>query len=255
MKVETLNLNGGKLFEPLMSHVSNSAGEIDIFCFQEAFDNNSGITESNGARANLYKELCHALPGFTGIYCPAESGLDYNGVVDFDLSFGVAAFIKDNLEIFKERCAAVYDGGAYDYHPHFGRKPRKLQSFQIRDIQGIETFIANLHGVWIPGNKEDSPSRLDQARRVRSVMNEVSGRRMLVGDFNVDHTTESFKILGDGMRNLVGDFGILTTRSRLYGKPNKFADYILTSPEIDVKDFKSLDVEVSDHLPLVVKCD
>ena len=45
-----------------------------------------------------------------------------------------------------------------------------------------------------------------------------------------------------------------TTRSRHYDKliDFPFADYIFTSPEIIVSEFKVLSDEVSDHLPLLL---
>ena len=52
------------------------------------------------------------------------------------------------------------------------------------------------------------------------------------------------------MRNLIADYHVTSTRSQLYKKDIKFADYILTSPGIKVKDFKVLPDEVSDHLAL-----
>jgi len=43
-----------------------------------------------------------------------------------------------------------------------------------------------------------------------------------------------------------------TRRSAFYKKPVRFADYVLVSQEIKVKDFHVPDVEVSDHLPMVL---
>lgn len=54
------------------------------------------------------------------------------------------------------------------------------------------------------------------------------------------------------MRNLVKKYHVTSTRSQLYTKPDKFADYILTSPEVIVEEFKVLAEELSDHLPLLL---
>jgi hypothetical protein len=45
------------------------------------------------------------------------------------------------------------------------------------------------------------------------------------------------KMLEQDMRNLVKEFGITGTRSELYTKPEKFADYGLVSPEVEVQGF------------------
>ena len=47
--------------------------------------------------------------------------------------------------------------------------------------------------------------------------------------------------------------GVTSTRSHYYTKPEKFADYILVSPDITVVDFNVLPDVISDHLPLVLE--
>jgi endonuclease/exonuclease/phosphatase family metal-dependent hydrolase len=55
------------------------------------------------------------------------------------------------------------------------------------------------------------------------------------------------------MTNLVTKFGVTSTRSSHYLKEEKFADYILVSPHVEVNDFQVLQEEVSDHLPLLLE--
>lgn len=86
------------------------------------------------------------------------------------------------------------------------------------------------------------------------------GSKIIVGDFNLLPETESLKIIGEGMRNLIGEFNIARTRSNLspfFGKKEfqKFADYTLATPDVKVLDFKVLEVEVSDHLPMILEFD
>ena len=79
--------------------------------------------------------------------------------------------------------------------------------------------------------------------------------KILCGDFNLLPNTESLAILSEDMKNLVKDFDITSTRSKLYTKPEKFADYILVSPDVSVKKFTVMQDEVSDHLPLLLEFD
>ena len=60
-------------------------------------------------------------------------------------------------------------------------------------------------------------------------------------------------ILEEGMRNLVKETDVTSTRSHYYTKPEKFADYILVSPDITVVDFNVLPDVISDHLSLVLE--
>lgn len=52
--------------------------------------------------------------------------------------------------------------------------------------------------------------------------------------------------------NLIKKYDVKSTRSSLYTKENKYADFVFTSPEIKINDFKVLQDEISDHLPLLL---
>ena len=57
------------------------------------------------------------------------------------------------------------------------------------------------------------------------------------------------------MRDLIKEYNITSTRSKLYNKHEKpvlYADYIFTSSEIEINDFNILSDVVSDHLPLLL---
>lgn len=53
-----------------------------------------------------------------------------------------------------------------------------------------------------------------------------------------------------GMRNLIKEYGVTSTRTSHYTKDEKFADYAFITQGIKVKDFKVLPDEFSDHTPL-----
>ena len=55
------------------------------------------------------------------------------------------------------------------------------------------------------------------------------------------------------MRNLIRENNITSTRTELYEKELRMADYIFVSPEVTVKDFKVLPDVVSDHSPLYME--
>src|SRR5438270_3748045 len=74
----------------------------------------------------------------------------------------------------------------------------------------------------------------------------VSGAKILCGDLNLLPTTQSLALLEQGMRNLVKAYGITSKRSRFYEGPERFADYVLVSKEVQIKEFHILDEEVSD---------
>ena len=77
---------------------------------------------------------------------------------------------------------------------------------------------------------------------------------VLCGDLNLLPDTKSLKMIEEGlkMRNLVTEYGITSTRTPLYTKEGKYADYILVGPGLTVKEFNVLPDVVSDHAPLCV---
>lgn len=84
-------------------------------------------------------------------------------------------------------------------------------------------------------------------------MDTVETPKILCGDFNLRPDTTSISTLKEGMNDLIRRHGITSTRTQLYDKPEKYADYIFTSPEINVIDFNVWDDVVSDHNPLSLK--
>ena len=79
---------------------------------------------------------------------------------------------------------------------------------------------------------------------------------MLCGDFNLLPDTESLRMLESaGLRNLVVECGVTSTRTSLYARPEPFADYVFVSDGIAVRDFHVLPDVVSDHTPLLLEFD
>lgn len=114
--------------------------------------------------------------------------------------------------------------------------------------------LINFHGLWNGHGKLDTEDRLKQSLKVRKFLDGLNAKRsVLMGDFNLLPDTESLAILEKGMKNLIKDYGITSTRSHYYKKEIKFADYALVSPDINIKKFEVLQDTVSDHLPLLLE--
>ncbi len=268
LKLETLNIWGGRVYQPLMEHIQKQAQAVDIFCFQEVYSMQSGRistreiavsgpdeacqpTNDSPARANIYEELRQALPEFHGFYSSAQDRYDIYGPVDFPLSFGLAIFVRKTLQIEKEGDLFVHRAKNIVQGTDNATIGRNLQYVQFRRNSKPFTIV-NLHGLWNGRGKTDSPERMEQSRKIQVFLQSVSGATILCGDFNLLPDTQSLAFLEQEMRNLVKEYGVTSTRSLLYKKPDKFADYILASPEVIVEEFKVLAEEVSDHLPLLL---
>ena len=251
MKLISLNLWAGREYDTLMNWISKEAESTDLFCFQEVFDTNSDETVvSEFYRANLFSELDRILPEHSGYFAPTQDQCGFDGLVDFNLSWGLAMFARE--EIMRSEIA--------DQFVYRSRNSREEDNTTIaRNLQygtflvdGSEVLIANLHGLWNGKGKTDTNNRIAQSKNIRRVLDEYDGHKILCGDFNLNPDTRSLAILKDGMVDLIEGFGVESTRSKLYKKAGKFADYTLVSPKIKVKSFEVPYTEISDHLPMVL---
>lgn len=265
-RLETLNIWGGRLYESLLAHVRRQASMVDLFCFQEVYSTSSHhlFTRERGEalaqfppsnnlpeRANIYQELVNALPDFSGSFSSCQDRHAYSGPVDFDLSFGLAIFARKTLKVgnvgehfvHRQKNSIVGANNAT-----IGRQLHYLQLY----LAGEPVTVINMHGLWNGQGKTDSPERLEQFRQVKAFVKAVGGATILCGDLNILPTTQCLALLEEDLCNLANIYGITSTRTQWYSKPDRFADYVLVSPGVQVEDFQVLDEEISDHTPLVL---
>ncbi len=250
MKIVSLNVYGGKVFDPLMEYLAKRR-DTDVFCFQEVFHTDSDRTvDAQGYQLNLLRELKNVLDDHVPFFAAECGGLDMVGEqVDFPLRFGSAMFVRKGQIAVEYGTHFVH--GEYTEKPRDGNEnmPRVLQYVELRE--GVRVYtVAHFHGLWNGQGKGDSDERRAQSHKVRGFMNSRAVPLILCGDFNLDPGTESLGIISHGFQNLIAGYGITSTRSSLYTKPGKFADYAIVSPTLDVTRFAVPDVAVSDHLPL-----
>jgi len=238
------------VFDPLMDFVSNSAEDTDIFCFQEVFDTPTlRKNVDDFYRANLFSELKRVLPEHDGYFAPSEEGYGFVGPVDFPIQWGVAMFVKRPIEIV--RTGDTYIFGSYNSRWNGNSSSSRNLQYVCLNVDGQDYTLAHFHGLWKKDcGKDDLEERIEQSHRVKEFLDRSTGKKVLCGDFNLSPETESLAILEEGLINLIKVQGITTTRSSYYPKPDRFADYVLVSPDVNVKQFEVPQIEVSDHLPL-----
>jgi endonuclease/exonuclease/phosphatase family metal-dependent hydrolase len=75
----------------------------------------------------------------------------------------------------------------------------------------------------------------------------------MCGDFNLRPDTQSMSIIEQaGVKNLIKEYNISSTRTSLYTKSEKYADYIFISDNLKESEFKVLPDEASDHSALML---
>lgn len=243
MKIVSLNLWGGRAGLPLLDFIKNHS-DIDVFLFQEVHSNATSKTVwDERCRANMFTEVSGLLPEHTGFYAPSV----FN-------EWGLAAFVKKSIAV-----ESIGDLFIYGHMESLKENEplsigRNLQWLKTKH-DGSDLAILNFHGIWTGQGKEDTEDRLDQSRKIIEFIKTLSGNVVLCGDFNLIPATESLEMFRRelGLKDLIAEYDIQSTRTSFYTKPVKFADYVFVSSRINVKDFKVLPDEVSDHSPLFLE--
>lgn len=241
MKLVTLNLWGGRQVKEIEEFLVKYNKEVDIFCFQEVFlgekfVENDEMNKLENIERELYENLVKHLLHHQGLFCPVWK--DY---------YGLAFFTHQDIKVIDSGEEIIYtvDEKEEDH-------TRKLQ-WVLLEKEGKEFMVVNLHGHWTSGNKMDTPARVEQSKIIKKFLAGKSYPIILCGDFNARPDTEAMRMFEPDLLNLVTKYGVTSTRTSLYTKEEKFADYILTSPQVEVKDFKVLPEEPSDHSPLYLE--
>lgn len=242
MKLITLNIWGGQIYNPLCAFIKAHA-DTDIFCFQEVYKNayQKVCTDDAPVQLNIFSELEKLLPEHTGFFKPTVNGI-----------YGIALFIKKEFSILDEGEIMIHHAPNY-----VGLGPTHSRNLQwIRYQSNGRTYsIMNVHGLWSNEGKIDTADRITQSLNIRNFVDKQSNPFVLCGDFNARPDTKSIAILKHKMNDLVQTHNIQSTRTSLYLKDEPFADYVFTSNDITAHHFNVLSDVVSDDAPLMLEFD
>lgn len=245
MKLISLNIWEGGIYQPLVDFLEKYKPETDTFCFQEIFRSEIGI-RGNSENILTFNKIKEILSDFNGYFEDYVAPGEYN-------KEGLAIFIKKGIEVKDSGEIFIYSPpmlGLSNDNPK--SLWRNLQYVRCNS-QGKEFLVANMHGLFdfaTKSNKGDISERIEQSQRVKAFLEKFNCLKVLCGDFNLWPGTKALKILEEGMRNLVKEYNVTSTRSAFFDFPNRFADYMLVSLDVKVNDFKVLEETVSDHLAL-----
>jgi len=234
VKIIFLNCWYAQAGKTFFDFVGKNSANTDIF----------GLTE---VQPELFSELKKLLPDFQGFY--------KGGVFDVGMGFkyGQAIFTREKIN--------VKSLGRIDSPKDSDGELGFAFALPFKLIIGRKTFyLMNIHGKSRPGHKLDTPARLKQSKIIIDYFRNKPGARIIGGDFNLLPQTKSVKMFEEtGYKNLIKDYKIRSTRNRLAWNQLKkneekqlFADYVFVSPEVKVKNFSVPDLEISDHLPLIL---
>jgi len=228
MKVIFLNTCNGKIREGIAAFIEQQAPDTEVFCFQEVYEE--------------MRTFCtELLPNYRMIRGYKKLGEDND--------FPQATYLRNDIPLLSSQLVL-------EKHPGTG-----LGVYTQINMRNTIIHLCNLHGTAIPGNKLDTPERINQSQGLIDFFEEKNGMKIIGGDFNLLPETKSARMFEEnGYRSLIKDFGIRTTRNRLIWElyPNDkqyYSDYVFVSPEVNVKEFSVPANEISDHLALVLRVD
>ena len=229
MKIIFFNINDARIsLSGITQFIEEQRDTTSIFCIQEAFNNS--------------KEL-----------------------------------ITQLLPEYKEASIYKYVAGPFYYRPVTLIKP-DLEFEKIESVMNDENTLGpglytkiktsgkilhliNFHGMSRPGNKLDSPERLEQSINIVNYLKNTNGIKVIGGDFNLFPNTQAINLIEKSdYKNLIKEYAVKSTRNevawRKYPDTKQyFSDYVFTSPDTVVNTFEVPYNEYSDHLPMIVDID
>lgn len=246
MKIKFLQLNiwnGGKLLENLETLLVDQMP--DIACFQEVFGGSgAGLPRSY----KTIEEFQKIFPGYYYHFAPSFGDIDSHGTFDRgNAIFSKFPIVSSNITFFD----LPYRVFAEQKERNFEQTPRVLEHCVVDTGRQILN-VFNHHGIWGYDGK-DNPRRLEMAK---VVVKQIQGKENIIlsGDFNMDPDTETIRIIEQYVKSVFGTTLTSTfnmKQKKDLGYAEAAVDMIFISPTIEVKDKKCLDVDVSDHLPLI----
>jgi hypothetical protein len=233
MRIIFLNTWSGKTGKDLLEFISKESSNVCAFCLSEV-------------TPDLFKKLQGVLNDFQG-YFALDKKLKNSKTSQ-------AIFVSNKFPVLDYKKSLLYG-------PVKSAGGIEVPGF-IQAVVFNGFMIFNLQGMAYPGDKLDTEERLEQSRKILGFAEKFPDPKIIGGDFNLMPNIQSINLFEDaGYKNLIKDFKITTTRNNLadhtkndkqyFGKQN-FADYCFVLPEVKVKSFEVPNIEVSDHLPLIL---
>lgn len=241
MKVIFLNCCYLKVKEKILDYFA-SHKDTDVYCLQEVSSENLQLLTKIFTRDFLF------------LYNNA-----LNNSKEYP-NYGQLIVVKRNIKLICFESREVFK----NLNSNFGF----LQNIDI-EVNNKRYSVGNIHGMSLPGHKNDTQARIKQSKITIDFYANKNNLKIIGGDFNLNPDTKSVKLFESAVYgNLIKDYEIKSTRNKLawsdalkrsktsmakyYGKQH-FADYCFVSSGIKVKSFEVPNIEISDHLPLILE--
>jgi endonuclease/exonuclease/phosphatase family metal-dependent hydrolase len=248
IKLISLNLWwGGHLFPAIVDFLK--AEDPDIVALQEVYNGNDPQLAGNyRSMKRLQAALGYSYSDFAEAY--------QESLPEGKVPHGNAVLSKFPItgRSFSYLAEPPADSIEYrDIPEHWPIFPAPLQHVEL-DAPGGKINLFNMHGVWDMDGDNYSPRR----QRMSQVMiAETSGKPhvLLTGDSNAKPSNQAMRNLEAHLKPVFGDEIVSTFNMKRKDNPGyatAAVDLMYTSPDIRIVSRACPQVDISDHLPLVV---
>lgn len=241
-KFASYNLWYGKEWEKEIRFLKKE--NVDIFVLQEVTKN---IPEFGLENTDVFQEFKQAFPRHEGVYAPITHKKERGRKV----GFGNAIFSRFPI-VSSE---AHYLLKPLDWTDDYKNMSRNLLEAKIR-IENKEIYIFTTHLTYSPGFI-DTPNKIKEAKTISKI---IRGKEPFIfaGDFNSHPDTEVIKILSQ-----VASYLNQSNKPTWTKHPFSYEgfsetelkwklDYVFASDDLKCTEYKIVDINYSDHLPIIV---
>lgn len=249
MHIKLISLNmwdGGRLFPEIKAFLAQE--QPDLLFLQEV----------NSATAPHLEERFRTMEVVKSLFPEYHS---YFGKVFGDLRPEEGLIVEGNALFSRwqlRNCANTFIDIPYADIEHwkwteFTKQPEAMVSAEIT-VDGQEIFLLNVHGPW-ELSERDNERRLNMRDKILALIQNKKNV-VMAGDFNVKPNTQTIKGIEEKLHNVFKDE--LTTTFNVQHKTHPgyataVVDMLFTSSNIKIIRKECVDINVSDHLPLVVE--
>jgi len=232
----------------------------DIICLQEVADHQEKSAKKMfQVKADLDNSLCKLYPycSFSPLweakgFFKSRRELDFGGLIkQGNAIYSKYKILNQSTDFVHREYLQMIDWSNFRKEDH----GRALQTIELR-VEGGDLRIMNIHGIWTTDKMGDERTE-NEANFILEIVGEKDSPVLIAGDFNLLPKSSAIKKLSKKLRNLIiEDKNISITRPRFedgLAAGGNIIDYIFTTKNIKISDFRVSKVNISDHYPLITE--
>ncbi len=233
--------------------------KADICAFQEAMN---GIEENVFDMYKSKNELVNLKEYSFNEFAPLfiTDGIIKHGIKtrDFGGKAEQGALLLSKYEIKEHYNQFYYNDYKQGFDATYFKEKEWCRSIQnaILNINGKNIQVINVHALWNKDKIGDDRTIMQSDFILSKIRKDIPC--IVVGDFNLLPNTKSIEMIDEKMINLIKEYNIKSTRPTFddnLDKGDLVCDYIFVNDKIKVNDFKVIDTNISDHMPLILDFD